>query len=233
MKSAAADSASSTQNTQTGYRRRRGPRSWVKTARQLLYWLAVAVAVVIAFWNMMPYIKASNVVLTQVFGLTGVWGFIGNRALGIVAIAVGAILWAFIQTAETYPLLLKHDRKLMRIIALEAEQADQLEVREDDDPALVKLKEWYNRFPLITVRSASRIALATYAIDAAICIAMFPPVEGSFGQLMFVLVTGQWGLISWGNVALILVMLFVFERMVALVLFLGMQAYYLRAAHSH
>ena len=142
------------------------------------------------------------------------------------------MLWGFIQTAETYPILLKHDRRLMRLIALEADESEQLEIGEYDDPALVRLKQWYNRFPLLSIRSANRVSLFAYAVDLAICLSIYPPVEGGFGQLVFVIFTGQWGLINWGSVALIITMLFCFEAMVRLILFLGMQAYYLQRAHS-
>lgn len=212
--------------------RSRGPRSGMMTARQLLYWLAVLVAIVVALWNMQPYIRASFFILTEVFSIKGVAGFFANRALAIISIAVGFVLWAFIQTCETYPILMKHDRKLMRLIAAEADAADQMEIRDGDDPALVKLKEWYNRFPLLSVRAANRAALFAYVLDAAICVSIFPPVEGGIGRLVFVIFTAQWGLILWGNVALIVAMLFVFELMVRAVLHLGMQAYYLRRAHG-
>ncbi|MBD2261124.1 hypothetical protein [Pseudanabaena sp. FACHB-2040] len=208
------------------------PRSGLMTARQLLYWLAVLVAVIVACWNATPYVKVSFFVLTEVFSLNGIAGFFANRLLGMVSIFTGVILWGLIQTAETYPILLKHDRRLMRLIAAEADAADYLEIRDEDDPALVQLKLWYNHFPLLSIRAANRASLFAYIVDTAICLSVFPPVEGGFGRLVFVIFTGQWNLISWANVALILVMLFVFELMVRFVLFLGMQAYYLRRAHA-
>lgn len=210
------------------------PRSGVKTARQLLYWLAIAVAVVIAFWNMMPYTRASFYALVEVFGLTAdASNIFANRALGMISLVMGAIIWALIQTAEVYPVLLRHDRKLMRLMALEAESAEQLEVRDTDDPALARLKDWYNQFPLLSLRSANRASLFAYLVDLAICLSVYPPVDGGFGKLLFILFTGQWGLISWANVALIIVMLFCFETMVRAVLFLGIQYYWIRRAHSN
>lgn len=206
--------------------------SGVKTVRQLMYWLAIAVAAVVAGANTIPYIRATTMALITIFDLQGMAGFFGNRALALVAIPVGIVLWAFIQTAEVYPILLKHDRKLMRLIALEADAAPQLEIRDQDDPALVKLKQWYNQFPMLSIRSANRAALCSYVVDTTICLMVFPPVDGGFGQLLFVLFTGQWGLINWGAVGLIVTMLFCFEFMVRFILFLGMQYWYLKRAHS-
>jgi hypothetical protein len=209
------------------------PRSGANSARKVLYWLAIAVAVAIAAINTVPYIRAVQFVFDEIFTIQGfVWAFVANNALTLVAVLLGIVLWAFIQTAEVYPILLKHDRRLMRLIALEADSADQLEVRDTDDPALASLKDWYNRFPLLSIRSANRVSLVSYVVDTTICLSVFPPVEGGFGQLVFVLVTAQWNLIDWGAVALIVVMLFCFEAMVRLVLFLGLQAYYLRRAHG-
>lgn len=221
-----------TTNWQFHHKKHPGPRSGAKTARQTLYWLAVLVAVVVAIANVTPYFKAANYALVEIFALKGLWAFFGNKALTLISGLVGLVLWGFIQTAETYPILLKHDRRLMRLIALEAEQADYLQIRENDDPALVQLKTWYNRFPMLSVRSANRLSLFAYIIDTAICLSVFPPVDGGFEQLVFVIFTGQWGLINWGSVALVVLMLFCFEAMVRIVLFLGMQAYYLRRAHS-
>jgi len=213
-------------------KRSRSPRSGANSARKVLYWLAIAVAIVIAALNTVPYIRAVQFVFAEIFSVTGAWGLVVSKALTFLAVVLGIVLWAFIQTAEVYPILLKHDRRLMRLIAMEADQADQLEVRDTDDPALVSLKEWYNRFPLLSIRSANRVSLVSYVVDTTICLSVFPPVEGGFGQLVFVLLTAQWNLIDWGAVALIIIMLFCFEAMVRLVLFLGLQAYYLKRAHS-
>lgn len=211
----------------------RSPRSGANSARKVLYWLAIAVAVAIAAINTVPYIRAVQFVFAEIFTFQGfVWAFVANNALTLLAVVLGIVLWAFIQTAEVYPILLKHDRRLMRLIALEADSAEQLEVRDTDDPALASLKDWYNRFPLLSIRSANRVSLVSYVVDTTICLSVFPPVEGGFGQLVFVLITAQWSLIDWGAVALIVVMLFCFEAMVRLVLFLGLQAYYLRRAHG-
>ncbi|MBD2111730.1 MULTISPECIES: hypothetical protein [Cyanophyceae] len=223
----------STKNTyQTKKRSTRSQNSGAKTARSLLYWLAICVAVVVAAANMLPYCRAVSLALINIFDLQGLVGFFGNRALALISIPVGIVLWAFIQTAETYPILLKHDRKLMRLIALEADSADQLQVNEDDDPALVRLKEWYNHFPMLSIRTANRASLSAYIVDTFICLAVFPPVDGGFGKLVFVVFTGQWGLINWGSVGLIVTMLFCFELMVRFILFLGLQWHYLKRAHG-
>jgi hypothetical protein len=50
------------------------------------------------------------------------------------------------------------------LIALEANAADQLPVHEDDDPAPVQLKEWSNRFPMLSIRTANRASLAAYIV---------------------------------------------------------------------
>lgn len=210
----------------------RGFKSGVKTFRSLIYWLAVCVAAIIAGANTIPYCKVVSLALIDIFDLQGLAGFFGNRALALISIPVGILLWGFIQSAEVYPIILKHDRKLMRLIALEAESAEQLEVRDNDAPALVALKNWYNQFPMLSIRTANRAALLAYVVDTLICLSIYPPVDGGFYRLVFVIFTGQWGLINWGSVGLILIMLFCFELMVRFVLFLGLQFYYLKRAHS-
>lgn len=189
--------------------------------------LSCGVAVIVCFWNMQPYIRASAFALDAVLNIsewTGAWV--------IFSILTGVVLWGLLQTAEVYPVVLRHDRQMLRLIAAEADQCDKMELREEDDPALTSLKLWYNSFPLLSVRSARRGALLAYAIDSMICIIVFPPVSGGLDRMLFVLITGQWGQINWANVALILVMLFVFEIMVRFILFLGLQTYYFKKAHS-
>jgi hypothetical protein len=207
-------------------------KSGVRSVRTILYWLAIGVAALVAGANTIPYIKAVDIALFNIFDLDGWIGVFANPALSIAAIPMGILLWAFIQTAETYPILLKHDRKVMRLIALEAESSDYMDISDDDDPALASLKYWYNRFPTLGIRTANRAALVAYLVDTAICVSIFPPVDGGIDRLIFVIFTGQWGLVNWGSVALILTMLFCFEFMVRLVLFLGMQYHVLKRAHS-
>jgi hypothetical protein len=209
-----------------------GPNSGVRTVRQLLYWLSILTAVAIAFWNMQPYIKVSQLGLAEVLGGGTFDMIVWDAFLSAVGVLVGIILWALIQTAEVYPILLRHDRKVMRLMALEAENAEQLEIRDTDDPALERLKMWYNRFPTLSLRSASRASLLAYITDLVICFGVYPPVSGGILNLVFILVTGQFGQIDWANVGLIIVMLFCFEIMVRSVLFLGMQAYWFHRAHA-
>lgn len=209
---------------------RRRKSSAAKTARDILYFLAIAVAVVISFWNLQPYIRVSQYTLTSVLAANG--GVIEGRFFNLLGWGIGFVLWAFLQTCEAYPVVLRHDRRLMRILAQEAENCDQLPVREEDDPALAQLKGWYNNFPLLGIRGASRASLAAYGLDAVICLITFPPVSGGMGRLLFVLITGQWSAINWANVGLILCMMFVFEIMVRLVLYLGLQTQYFRQAHN-
>ena len=213
----------------TTYRR----NSTAKTGRELLFYLAIAVGIIGCVWNMMPYIRVATATLTTVFGVDpGLLGVIQGRFFGMLGIGVGFFLWAFLQILETYPVFLRHDAKVLRLLAETSDNAPKLEEKESDDRTLRKIKHWYNTLPLVGFRTASRGALVAYGIDAVICITQHPPVEGGFGNLLFVLVTGQWGLISWSNVALIVVMMFLCETILRLVLYLGIQAEILKAAHA-
>jgi hypothetical protein len=68
----------------------RRPSSGAKTARQLLYWLAICVACVVAAANMLPYCRAVSLALINIFDLQGVVGFFGNRALALISIPLGS-----------------------------------------------------------------------------------------------------------------------------------------------
>ncbi len=210
-------------------------RSLAKTATTLFYWLCIGAAITLALWNLQPYLRLSQWALATVFGVedTGGWGLIQSRLIAMVGFLMGAILWAVLQMAESYPILLRHDRRVLRQAAMEADQADQLPIRKGDDPALVQIKIWYNSLPLSGIRMASRAALMAYGMDGVICVSQYPPVEGGIGRLFFVLITGQWGLINWANAGLIVALMFGFQAILKAVLWLGRQAYLHHRAYTN
>ena len=205
-----------------------------------LYWACVASGIWFAYLNISPYAQAVNLVLKNATADASLIQLIANIPIinGIAAILstsmhwiLGAILWLIIQTIEVFPILLKHDRAFMKVIISENQQAEKFNVSASDDPALAALKNWYNRFPSLTISSARNLALITYAIDFLICMTIYPPAKGGFGQLMFILVSGQWSKLDWGNIALLGVTLFSIEILIALLFWLSETIYFMRLAH--
>jgi len=206
-----------------------------------LYWLTVAAGIWFAYLNIQPYaIAVKNIILTMPIDpalinflaklpvINGIVAFIGQ----LLHWFVGFILWLVIQTIEVLPLVLRRDRAFVRTVIQASEQQPQFEIKDNDDPALTALKRWYNRFPSLTISRARIAALFVYAIDFMICIAVYPPCKGGFGQLMFILATGQFNRLDWGNVTLLFITLFVIEAIVRFLFWLGQVAYFMRSAHS-
>jgi hypothetical protein len=120
----------------------------------------------------------------------------------------------------------------MKVIINENQGAEKFKVDAKDDPALAALKTWYNRFPTLTMNNARNLALFTYAIDFLICTVVYPPCKGGFGQLMFILVSGDWTRLDWGNIVLLMITLFAIEIIINLLFWFSETMYFMRIAHT-
>lgn len=208
---------------------------------KVLYWLCVAAGIWFAFLNINPYAQAVKLVvrdstsdssLVQIIAMIPIVNGFAALLGSAMHWLIGLILWGIIQTIEVFPILLKRDRAFMKTIINENNQAEKFKVDAKDDPALAALKIWYNRFPTLTMSNARNLALFTYAIDFLICTIIYPPCKGGFGQLMFILVSGQWTGLDWGNIALLMITLFAIEIIINLLFWFSETMYFMRIAHT-
>ena len=209
---------------------------------QGLYWLCVFAGLWFACLNISPYAQVVKLVLRnsgngdssliQLISMIPIVNGIANLLGSTMHWLIGIILWAIIQTIEVFPILLKRDRAFMKTIINENNQAEKFKVSKDDAPAVVALKNYYNRFPTLTMSNARNLALFTYAIDFSICTVAYPPCKGGFGELMFILVSGQWTRLDWGNIALLMITLFMIEMIINLLFWFGETYYFMRIAHT-
>ena len=208
---------------------------------KVLYWLCVAAGIWFAFLNINPYAQAVKLVvrdstsdssLVQIIAMIPIVNGFAALLGSAMHWLIGLILWGIIQTIEVFPILLKRDRAFMKTIINENNQAEKFKVDAKDDPALAALKIWYNRFPTLTMSNARNLALFTYAIDFLICTIIYPPCKGGFGQLMFILVSGQWTRLDWGNIALLMITLFAIEIIINLLFWFSETMYFMRIAHT-
>ncbi len=208
---------------------------------KILYWTTVIVGLWFAFLNLQPYAEAVKAVMANATGdaalikliaaipiINGIAATIGTALHWIV----GLLIWLVIQTVEVFPIILKRDRAFMKVLIDEAQSSQKFAIRQNDDPALAALKRWYNNFPTLTMTSARNLALFVYAIDFLICTIVYPPCQGGFGQLMFILMSGQWSQLDWGNIALLVITLFAIETIIRFLFWLGQIAYFMKSAHS-
>lgn len=206
-----------------------------------LYWLCVAAGIWFAFLNINPYAQSAKLLIqnsladSSLIQLIAMIPIINGFALmfgSAIHWLIGLILWAIVQTIEIFPILLKRDRAFMRVLINENQQAEKFQILKTDDPAVAALKRWYNRFPHLTMSNARNLALFTYAIDFLVCTVVYPPCKGGFGQMIFILITGQWARLDWGNIASLFVTLFAVEVIVSLLFWFGETLYFMRIAHS-
>jgi hypothetical protein len=189
----------------------------------LIYWLAACVGVLFAVFNIIPYEKAVRFLFGAAIADSGILEIISqipliNAVVGVSAVMsfwiMGFILWGFLQTMELFEKFLKRNRAFVKTTIDDAVHHGQYAINDNDDPLLTGLKRLYNRMPLLTMRNARQAKLIAYTIDLLICITVYPPVDGGFSELMIVLLTMQWNLIDWSNVAALLATLFVVEWVV-------------------
>jgi hypothetical protein len=200
---------------------------------QILYWLLIVAIVFFAYLNINPYQVAVEKVLGGIDGSGFVSLMLKLPVLGAIVSLVtasiywilGAILWAGIQILEVAPMLLERDEKYMGHLISEAEDHDHYEISDEDDPLLGQMKRAYNTLPVKHYKDFKQLAFFAYTVDFLICFAVYPPVNGGFGKLFFVLLSGQFGVIDWKNVALAIVTLFAIEATLKIIFMVGSVAY--------
>jgi len=200
---------------------------------QILYWLLIVAIVFFAYLNINPYQVAVQRVLDGIDGsgfLTlmlklPVLGAIVSTIAASIYWILGAILWAGIQILEVAPMLLERDEKYMGHLITEAEDHDHYQISDQGDPLLGQMKRAYNALPVKHYRDFKQLAFFAYTVDFLICFAVYPPVNGGFGKLFFVLLSGQFGAIDWKNVALAIVTLFAIEATLKVIFMVGSVAY--------
>ncbi|MEW6496891.1 MAG: hypothetical protein AB1589_30875 [Cyanobacteriota bacterium] len=208
------------------------PHSRLKSNTWLvaLYWGLVVSGIWFAYLNIQPYERAiaflgGKTVNAAFLSLISVIPIINGLA-AILAKSItwilGAVLWAVIQIIEVLPLVLYSHEKFMVTMITSADQRAKYAEKENDDPTLKMLKRTYNHLPTSVVSNLEMLKIATYTIDFLICITVYSPVaSGRFSDFFFILATGQWGKLDYGNLALALITLFAIEVIISLIIWVG------------
>ncbi|MBE8990138.1 hypothetical protein [Nostoc sp. LEGE 12450] len=204
--------------------------SWLR----LLYWGLVVAGIWFAYLNIQPYERAvsflgakatSSAFISLVASIPLVNGIaaIFSKSLSWI---LGAILWSVIQIIEILPLILYNNEKFIEKIVTEADERSRYQEKDTDDPTLKMLKRTYNHLPISVVSNLEVLKIFTYTVDFLICLTVYSPVEsGKISDLIFILATGQWGKLDYGNLALALVTLFAIEVIVSLIIWVGKLSY--------
>jgi hypothetical protein len=204
--------------------------SWLR----LLYWGLVIAGIWFAYLNIQPYERAvsflggkatSSAFISLVAAIPIINGIaaIFSKSLSWI---LGAILWSVIQLIEVLPLILYNNEKFIEKIVSETDARSGYQEKDTDDPTLRMLKRTYNHLPISVVSNLEVLKIFTYTVDFLICLTVYSPVEsGKISDLIFILATGQWGKLDYGNLALALITLFAIEVIVSLIIWVGKLSY--------
>ena len=162
---------------------------------------------------------AAAVIGVGAWKLAGEWLAGAIFAFLVIALAfsnlyswiIGVIVWAVIQAIELLPIIMSSNQGYLRAIIKEQETHEALRINKDDDGLIRAIKKGYNALPLRFLIIARRLRIWVYILDLCICIAVYPLINGSIDRLFYVLSTGLWGLIDWGNVVLLFATLLAVE----------------------
>jgi hypothetical protein len=129
----------------------------------------------------------------------------------------GVILWMVFQTLECVPLLLLGTRfglgTLIEAYSQQASQQKKIETYPTDDAVLKFLKAKYNSMGLQALDFFRMAQPFAYAVDLVVCWQVFPPLKDGYTWQQ--VITGwNFGGISWGNVASLVITLLAFELVV-------------------
>jgi hypothetical protein len=174
--------------------------------------------------NISPYVVAVGALSTPIRGL--LLSDLGRsldwvNALGLtVQWAIATLIWGAIQVTEVLPLILLEDDRFLEALISVGSGGRKYVIDAGDDPLLNSLKKLYNRIPLKLIRNLYVAQVFTYTVDFLIVLSVYPPAPSASLFLKYLL-TGAWGAVDWGNVALAAVTLFSVEVIVLALLWAG------------
>lgn len=206
------------------------PNTWLR----VLYWCLVLAGIWFAYLNIQPYEKVVSLLsgktvnsafLAVISAIPIINGIAATIGKGITWI-LGTILWGIIQIIEVLPLILYNHEKFVQNMIASADSRSRYQLKEGDDPTLKMLKRVYNGLPTSVVSNLEFLKVFTYTLDFLICITVYSPVaSGKFTDFFFILATGQWNKLDYGNLALAIVTLFAIEIIAALIIWVGKLSY--------
>lgn len=161
--------------------------------------------------NITPYIKFVTILSK------GVFNFDNNIASKGILLIFGVCFWAILQFLQLFPILLFSSEQFMRSLIIKSDTRQKINVRDGDEPVVVKLKTVYNALPTSFVANLEKLCIVSYLIDFLVNSIINPPVKGGFEVVGDVLLYGRFDLINWGNVFLNLQTIFAVE-LIALML---------------
>ncbi len=154
--------------------------------------------------NVQPYIRFGVDLVGKSIG----WGPIFDVPMGVI---FGVVLFSLIQLCECYPIWIKHNKEQLKKFLDDYRAASKVELSDDDTRIERSIKREWNGLPLVKYRWAKQASLVAYTVDLIVLLIMFPPVDAPWGEIPWVLLTGQFNRILFGNIIQLIMIMFMFE----------------------
>lgn len=207
----------------SGFRGRAG--SLRQTGKVLQFLLLFAAAVFI-WLNVIPYHEivqnffaesssfAIIEALTSIPLLGGLIGWVIAWLGGFMALTVAIVLWAILQILELLPRILMRDMDSIRLIIKGLERVNFLQIRDNDNEFIARLKQKHNELPMQWIRNAYWASAIAYVGDFLLCATHYPPINGGLERLDIFLAAPTWADVDGYNLTALLLTLFAVEVIV-------------------
>lgn len=155
-------------------------------------------------------------VLAQVLYSTPFIGGIIKFIANFFSFGLGTALWAIFQILEILPLILfGHGRFLNNQVAKHGKSA-KYAYSPNDGWETKAAKFLGNSLSTEVMRFLVLMAIGVYVLDFLLILMVYPPVQGNFGDFLYIIQTSQWGKINWINLTTSVIVLFAVEFLIKL-----------------
>ena len=163
------------------------------------------------FLGSIDYGAIANILFATPF-IGWILKFISN----FFSFGLGVALWAIFQILEILPLLLfGHGRFLNNQIGRHGQSA-MYAVSKNDSWETKAAKFLGNSLSTEVMRFLVLMAIGVYVLDFILILTVYPPIDGNFGDFLYILQTGQWDRINWVNLLISVCVLFAVEFLIKL-----------------
>jgi hypothetical protein len=191
---------------------------------KILYFCITLVIGSFIFANIKPYeviagkfLSSFNYpVIAQILYSTPFVGWLLKFISNFFSFGLGTALWAIFQILEILPLLLfGHGRFLNNQIGKHGQSA-KYAVSPSDNWETKAAKFLGNSLSTEVMRFLVLMAIGVYVLDFILILTVYPPIDGNFGDFLYIIQTGQWDKINWVNLLTSFCVLFAVEFLVKL-----------------
>lgn len=154
--------------------------------------------------------------LAQILYSTPIIGGLIKFVANFFSFGLGTAMWAIFQILEILPLILfGHGRFLNNQVARHGKAA-KYAISGNDGWETKAAKMLGNSLSTEVMRFLVLMAIGVYVVDFLLILTVYPPVQGGFGDFLYIVQTSQWEKINWVNFMTSIAVLFAVEFLIKL-----------------